>query len=92
MIAATSAAGFTGCAEALKQARVLDRLGELRLPSLFLVGDHDAAVPADVMRDQRRRVPGADYVEIAAAGHLSNLERPGAFNDAVLAFLQSLSG
>jgi 3-oxoadipate enol-lactonase len=89
MIGATSVAGFTGCAEALKAARVLDRLAEIRLPSLFLVGTEDAAVPREVMLDQQRRIPGSRYVEIKDAGHLSNLERPAAFNEALLAFLQS---
>jgi 3-oxoadipate enol-lactonase len=89
MIRATTVAGFIGCAEALKAARILDRLGAIRVPSLFLVGDRDAAVPTAVMRDQQRRVPGAHYAEIPAAGHLSNLERPSAFNAAILDFIQS---
>jgi 3-oxoadipate enol-lactonase len=90
MIRATTPAGFIGCAEALKAARILDRLGAIGVPSLFLVGDHDAAVPTAVMRDQQRRVPGARYAEIPAAGHLSNLERPAAFNAAILDFIQSV--
>lgn len=90
MIRATSVTGFTGCAEALKGARILDRLATIRLPALFLVGDQDAAVPTAVMRDQQRRVPGARYAEIPAAGHLSNLERPAAFNAAILDFIHSI--
>lgn len=90
MIRATSVAGFTGCAEALKGARVLERLAELRLPSLFLVGSADAAVPREVMLDQQRRVAGSRYVEIEGAGHLSNLERPAAFTAALLDFLRSV--
>ena len=89
MIRTTSVDGFVGCAEALKDAQVLERLGEIRLPSLFLVGTADAAVPREVMLDQQRRVAGARYAEVDGAGHLSNLERPAAFNAALLAFLQS---
>jgi len=87
MIRGTSVAGFTGCAEALKGAAVLERLAEIRLPALFLVGTEDAAVPEPVMRDQQRRIAGSRYVAIPNAGHLSNLEQPAAFNDALLAFL-----
>ena len=65
MIRGTSVAGFTGCSEALKGAAVLERLAELRLPALFLVGSEDAAVPGAVMIDQQRRVAGSRYVEIA---------------------------
>jgi 3-oxoadipate enol-lactonase len=88
MIRRTSVEGFVGCAEALKAARVLGRLGEIRVPSLFLVGDQDVAVPTQVMQDQRARVPGSRYVEIAAAGHVSNIEQPTAFNEALLDFLR----
>jgi 3-oxoadipate enol-lactonase len=90
MIRATSVAGFTGCAEALKGAHVLDRLAEITLPALFLVGTEDAAVPGPVMIDQQQRVLGSRYVEISGAGHLSNLERPAEFNAALLGFLNSL--
>jgi 3-oxoadipate enol-lactonase len=88
MIRRTHVEGFVGCAEALKAARVLDRLSEIRLPALFLVGDQDAAVPAAVMQDQRRRVAGSAYVEIEKAGHLANLEQPARFNAALLDFLK----
>ena len=87
MIRRTTPEGFVGCAEALKAARVLDRLAEIRVPGLFLVGDQDAAVPAAVMRDQQRRVANSIYVEINKAGHLSNLEQPAQFNAALLDFL-----
>lgn len=87
MIAQTAVEGFVGCSEAIKGARLLDRLGDLRLPTLFILGDRDAAVPIPVMREQQSRVPGARYAEIAAAGHLSNLEQPAAFNAALLPFL-----
>ena len=88
MIRRTHVEGFVGCGEALKTARVLDRLAEVRLPSLFLVGDQDAAVPAAVMQDQRARVTGSAYVEIERAGHLANLEQPAHFNAALLGFLK----
>ncbi|HUK59927.1 MAG TPA: alpha/beta fold hydrolase [Stellaceae bacterium] len=89
MIRGTSVAGFTGCSEALKHAAVLERLPEIRLPALFLVGTEDAAVPEPVMRDQQRRIANSRYAAIPRAGHLSNLEQPAAFNDALLAFLRS---
>ena len=45
-------------------------------------------MPGPVMIDQQRRVANSRYVEIPAAGHMSNLEQPAAFNEALLAFLR----
>lgn len=82
-----AAEGFAGCTEAIKTGNLPARLGQIKAPTLFLVGDADAAVPTAVMKEQQALVPGAAYAEIAGAGHLSNLERPEAFNDALLGFL-----
>ncbi len=60
------------------------------MPSLFLVGTADAAVPREVMLDQQRRISRSRYAEIEGAGHLSNLERPAAFTQVLLDFLQSV--
>ena len=34
-----------------------------------------------------RTIPGAELVVIPGAGHMSNMEQPAAFNDAVARFL-----
>jgi 3-oxoadipate enol-lactonase len=39
------------------------------------------------MRSLAAQIPGAEYVEIAGAGHLSNLEAPDRFDEAVARFL-----
>jgi pimeloyl-ACP methyl ester carboxylesterase len=62
-------------------------LAQIRVPALFLVGQDDALTPPELTRSMASQVPGSSVVVIEDAGHLSNLEHPGAFNDAVLAFL-----
>ena len=47
-----------------------DRLGELRLPVLFLAGRHDEAIPATVA-DFQRRVPGAKMAVFEHSAHAS---------------------
>ena len=37
-----------------------------------------------------KQIPGSTFARIPEAGHLSNLENPGAFNAALLHFLTSL--
>jgi pimeloyl-ACP methyl ester carboxylesterase len=62
-------------------------LQQLRVPVLFLVGRDDSLTPVEMTRSMSSQVPGANVVVIEEGGHLSNLEQPTAFNDAVLAFL-----
>jgi pimeloyl-ACP methyl ester carboxylesterase len=62
-------------------------LGSIRVPVLFIVGRDDALTPVEATRSMSTQVRDSTVVTIDDSGHLSNLEHPGAFNDAVLAFL-----
>ncbi len=64
----------------------MDRLGELQMPALVLVGALDTgyARAAQVMT---AKLPNAQSVEIPDAGHCVNIDQTVAFNEAVLAFL-----
>jgi pimeloyl-ACP methyl ester carboxylesterase len=64
----------------------LDRLGEIKAPTLVLVGALDTAYlrAAEVMT---ARISGAKSVTIPDAGHCVNIEQTEAFNRAVLGFL-----
>jgi 3-oxoadipate enol-lactonase len=67
-------------------------LGSIRVPTLVVVGEDDHLTPpaeAQVLADT---IPGARLVVIPEAGHLSNIEKPAAFNDAVLGFLRQVAG
>ncbi len=67
-------------------------LPRLTMPTLVLVGDLDKVTPPAEHRDLAASLPSARYVELADAGHLSNLERPDEFNAALLGFLHALDG
>jgi pimeloyl-ACP methyl ester carboxylesterase len=70
---------------------VLDRLGEIDVPALVIVGEKDEAYlrAAEVLE---ARLPRAERRTIAGAGHIVNLDEPEAFATAVTAFLASLTG
>jgi len=74
----------------LKQAdaRVIDSLGGIRVPTLVLWGERDEAFakPGEYMA---AKIPGARKVVIPGAGHAANLDQPDAFNAAVGDFLGS---
>jgi 3-oxoadipate enol-lactonase len=63
------------------------RLAEADFPVLFLVGDHDAITPPEIIERCHRAVPGSEFRMIAESGHSAYFEQPEAFNEAVLSFL-----
>lgn len=65
------------------------QVAALGVPVLFVAGTHDEIFPASLLADSAALIPGAIYVEIAAAGHSPYFEQPEAWNQAVLRFLQS---
>jgi 3-oxoadipate enol-lactonase len=53
---------------------------------LFMVGEKDGVTPA-AMRKLNAALPGSRYVELAGAGHISNMDQPQAFTKAIQDFL-----
>lgn len=62
-------------------------LGNIRCPTLVLVGDSDLLTPPERAAEIAAAIPGAELVVVPACGHLSTLERPAAVNDALRAWL-----
>lgn len=67
-----------------------DALASLAMPVLLIAGSRDTVASPELMKKVQTKVPGAHYAEIAGAGHLANIEKPQAFNDALATFLGSL--
>lgn len=59
----------------------------LRCPVRCVVGAEDTLTPPEVVRAMAEQIPDAPVDVILEAGHLTNLEAPEAFNDAVLTLL-----
>ena len=66
-------------------------LKDIAVPTLLLSGSKDNNAPAPMMAKTASYVPAARYVELAGVGHLANLERPDAFNEALDGFLKSVT-
>jgi pimeloyl-ACP methyl ester carboxylesterase len=62
-------------------------LGSLRVPTLLVVGAHDAISPPDEMRGIAQAIPGASVQVIEGAGHMAPMENPAAVNRAISDFL-----
>src|SRR5881394_466286 len=74
---------------AQRDARVIEQLPTIAVPSLVVVGADDTPFLAasDYMA---AKIPGARKVVIPSAGHAANIDQPQLFNDAVVAFLDGL--
>jgi 3-oxoadipate enol-lactonase len=60
------------------------------VPSLAIGAEEDRAAPPDNARAIAAAIPGCGFALIPHAGHMANLENPGAFNAALVEFLRSL--
>jgi len=72
-----------------RDARVIEFLPAIKVPSLVMVGADDTPFLAasDYMA---AKIPGAIKIVIPSAGHAVNIDQPQAFIDAVLPFLDGL--
>ena len=77
-VALAAIAGFDGRAA----------LAQIAVPTLLLAAQHDRTAPPEVMQRMAARIVGSEYVCLANAGHIANVEAPAAFNAAVLDFLR----
>jgi 3-oxoadipate enol-lactonase len=89
-ILATPVAGYLGCAEAIRKLNYLNRLSEIKLPTLIMVGEDDPGTPVSASQAIHERIPDSRLVILPSARHLSNVEQAEAFNAALLAFLKNL--
>jgi 3-oxoadipate enol-lactonase len=83
-----SAVGYAGCCAVLRDADLREAIANIAAQTLIVAGDHDLATTtadADVMR---ARIPNATLMTLPAA-HLSNVEQPAAFTQAVRQFLEA---
>lgn len=71
-----------------RRADSTEFLGGITCPTLVIVGEQDALIPPAVTQDYASRIPGAQFAVIPQAGHLSNLEQPEAFLQAIGGFLR----
>jgi 3-oxoadipate enol-lactonase len=77
-------------AAALGMAERRDRTGELAsidVPTLVVTSDGDRLIPAAVTAPMAQAIPGAELLTIAGAGHLSNLEAAGSFDEGLAGHL-----
>ena len=79
--------GFDDALRACLEYDFRDRLPEIACPTLIIWGEDDAILPAHDAQEFERLIPDARKLLMRDTGHVSMLERPDAFNEALMSFL-----
>jgi 3-oxoadipate enol-lactonase len=77
-------------AEAVWLADQADRAQAIDVPTLVVCGTEDKVTPPILSQALAKLIPGARYEEIEGAGHISNFEKPDAFNRLVGDFIRAV--
>jgi 3-oxoadipate enol-lactonase len=79
--------GYAAACRSLAMLDLRSRLGEIRCPTLVLVGDRDQATPVAMAEALAAGVAGATLRILGPAGHLVTEERGAEVNAELVAFL-----
>jgi 3-oxoadipate enol-lactonase len=91
MIRKTPPKGYVGCCHAIRVLDLTDRLSAIKLPTLIIVGAQDLGTPVAASQAIHERIQGSELVILDPASHLSNLEQPQAFTEALQTFLKRVA-
>jgi len=72
-----------------KRKETCSKLSEIKVPVLILVGDKDKITPPEAAQFMHEEINGSVMSIIKNAGHLSNLENLGQFNELLKRFLEN---
>jgi 3-oxoadipate enol-lactonase len=76
--------------ECMKSFDLRKRVGQIHIPTLVVVGEHDRVIPAAQGRETARLIPGARAVTMRGVGHCGYIEQPLEFNHLVLQFIDQV--
>ena len=88
MLESASVDSIVGACEAMmNRADATSALATIDVPTLIVVGEEDVLTPPKESQAMHAAISGSRLEIIPAAGHVSNVERPAAFNQVISEFL-----
>jgi 3-oxoadipate enol-lactonase len=87
---ANDPAAYAAACRAVRDIDVTGLLGEVRCPTLIMLGSEEQVAPLPAARALKAGIPHAELRVVPDAGHLPFLEQPAAFNAAVQEFAAAL--
>lgn len=82
---------YARAALAISKYNYNEELGRIGCPTLIIVGDQDVTTPPGGSVRMSRLIPGSKLIIFKDCGHLSYVEQPEVFSQAVLDFLGEVS-
>ncbi|MFM9968399.1 MAG: alpha/beta fold hydrolase [Burkholderiales bacterium] len=81
--------GYIGCAIAIRDLNYRDALAKINLPVLLISGKQDSSATEDMVNTMLGMIRGATLEMLSPAGHLTVVEQPEAFGNALEKFLSA---
>ena len=92
LVALKNAATDLGTQLPNTQSQAVDRLGELEIPVLVIVGDNDIPYMHAAAKALEEKLNDSRHVTIANAAHLPNMDQPTVFASELTSFLEAKLG
>jgi proline iminopeptidase len=70
----------------LAEVEYVDKLSQIKVPTLIIVGDHDESDP-NMSREMHEKIAGSQLVILPKSGHMTFVDQPDGFLDAVRNFV-----
>jgi proline iminopeptidase len=70
----------------LTEVEYLDKLSQIKVPTLIIVGDHDESDPK-MSREMHEKIAGSQLVILPSSGHMTFVDQPEQFLNAVRDFV-----
>jgi 3-oxoadipate enol-lactonase len=82
--------GYVGCCNAVGKVDTSARLGQIAVPTQVIAGELDQGTPVAMAQTLADAIPGARLTVLKDASHLSAIEQPAAFAEAVTGFIETI--
>jgi 3-oxoadipate enol-lactonase len=89
MLVSTPVEGYARCCEAVRDWDMRGALGAVQAPTLAIAGADDPSTPPDELKAIVAEIPGSSLSILDDSRHFVNVEQADAFNEALLAHLES---
>jgi 3-oxoadipate enol-lactonase len=87
MMTTCEISGYTGCCAAVRDMNLTRQLAKINNPTLIIAGELDPSTPVLHSELINQEITGSRLTIIKGVAHLSNIEKPLEFNNAVMDFL-----